>query len=186
MGAIASQITSLTIVYSIVIQTQIKENTKLRVTGLCAGNSPGTGEFPAQMASYAENVSIWWRHHDFVGYTVHNGMRTVRAFSPNLMHWRIVSNRNHHQPNNSGVGKGKYGFHYTAWVQMLTRAAEMIEIANFDIKLSDTIIHKNRLELSMVFCYWLTHSLCYYQLQNSDFCNFLLLWVGAISMSVGE
>ena len=36
---------------------------KLRVTGLCAGNSPGTGEFPAQMASYAENVSIWWRHH---------------------------------------------------------------------------------------------------------------------------
>ena len=37
---------------------------KLRVTGLCAGNSPETGEFPAQMASNAENVSIWWRHHD--------------------------------------------------------------------------------------------------------------------------
>ena len=36
---------------------------KLRVTGLLAGNSPGTGEFPAQMASNAENVSIWWRHH---------------------------------------------------------------------------------------------------------------------------
>ena len=41
-----------------------KETSKLRVTGLCVGNSPGTGEFPAQMASYAENVSIWWRHHD--------------------------------------------------------------------------------------------------------------------------
>ena len=27
-------------------------------------NSPGTGEFPAQMASNAENVSIWWRHHE--------------------------------------------------------------------------------------------------------------------------
>ena len=40
-----------------------KETSKLRVTGLCEGNSPGTGEFPAQMASYAENVSIWWRHH---------------------------------------------------------------------------------------------------------------------------
>ena len=40
-----------------------KKISKLRVTGLCAGNSPGTGEFPAQMASYAENVSIWWRHH---------------------------------------------------------------------------------------------------------------------------
>ena len=40
-----------------------KKTSKLRVTGLCAGNSPGTGEFPAQMASYAENISIWWRHH---------------------------------------------------------------------------------------------------------------------------
>ena len=40
-----------------------KETSKLRVTGLCAVNSPGTGEFPAQMASNAVNVSIWWRHH---------------------------------------------------------------------------------------------------------------------------
>ena len=34
---------------------------KLRVTGLCAGNSPVTGdaEFPAKRASNAENVSIW-------------------------------------------------------------------------------------------------------------------------------
>ena len=41
-----------------------KKTSKLRVTGLCAGNSPVTGEFPAQMASNSENVSIWWRHHD--------------------------------------------------------------------------------------------------------------------------
>ena len=41
-----------------------KKTSKLRVTGLCAGNSPGTGEFPAQMASNAENISIWWRHHE--------------------------------------------------------------------------------------------------------------------------
>ena len=40
-----------------------KKTSKLRVTGLCVGNSPVTGEFPAQMASNAENVSIWWRHH---------------------------------------------------------------------------------------------------------------------------
>ena len=33
-----------------------KKTSKPRVTGL-------TGEFPAQMASNAENVSIWWRHH---------------------------------------------------------------------------------------------------------------------------
>ena len=40
-----------------------KKTSKLRVTGLCAGNSPVTGEFPAQRASNAENVSIWWHHH---------------------------------------------------------------------------------------------------------------------------
>ena len=40
-----------------------KKISKLRVTGFCAGNSPETGEFPAQMASNAECVSIWWRHH---------------------------------------------------------------------------------------------------------------------------
>ena len=39
MDTMASQITSLTIVYTIV-----------------------TGEFPAQRASNAENV--WWRHHE--------------------------------------------------------------------------------------------------------------------------
>ena len=40
-----------------------KKISKLRVTGLCAGNSPVTGEFPALRAGNAENVSIWWRHH---------------------------------------------------------------------------------------------------------------------------
>ena len=40
-----------------------KKTSKLRVTCLCAGNSLGTGGFPAQMASYAENVFIWWRHY---------------------------------------------------------------------------------------------------------------------------
>ena len=39
-----------------------KKTSKLRATGLCEGNSPVTGEFPAQMASNGENVSIWWRH----------------------------------------------------------------------------------------------------------------------------
>ena len=42
-----------------------KKTSKLRATGLRTGNSPGTGEFPAQMSSSAENVSIWWRHHEF-------------------------------------------------------------------------------------------------------------------------
>ena len=62
MSTMASQITSLTIVYSTVyFQAQIKENTKApRHWPLCG---EFTGEFPAQMTSNAENVSIWWRHH---------------------------------------------------------------------------------------------------------------------------
>ena len=40
-----------------------KKISKLCVTGLCAGNSSVSGEFPARMASNAEKVSIWWRHH---------------------------------------------------------------------------------------------------------------------------
>ena len=40
-----------------------KKTSKLRVIGLCTRNTPVTGEFPAQRASNAENVSIWWRHH---------------------------------------------------------------------------------------------------------------------------
>ena len=46
------------------IQAEIKENIKApRHWPLC-GEFTGTGEFPAQMASNAENVSIWWRHHE--------------------------------------------------------------------------------------------------------------------------
>ena len=63
MGAMASQITSNTIVYSSVYSGRLKNTTKLCVTGLCEGDSPVTGEFPAQIASNAENVSIWWSHH---------------------------------------------------------------------------------------------------------------------------
>ena len=48
-----------------------KKTSKLRVTDLCAGNSPGTGEFPAQRASNAENVSIWWRHHAILHFKQH-------------------------------------------------------------------------------------------------------------------
>ena len=44
MSAMASQITGVLIAYSTVCS---KKTSKLRVTGLCEGNSPMTGEFPA-------------------------------------------------------------------------------------------------------------------------------------------
>ena len=46
------------------IQTQIKENIKAPCHWPLCGEFTGTGEFPTQRASYAENVSIWWRHND--------------------------------------------------------------------------------------------------------------------------
>ena len=46
-----------------------KKTSKLRVTDLDEGNSPVTGEFSAQRASNAENVSIWLWHHDM--HTLH-------------------------------------------------------------------------------------------------------------------
>ena len=52
MGAIASQITSLTIVYSTICSGTDQIISKLRVSGLCGGKSPGTGEFR----------TTWWRH----------------------------------------------------------------------------------------------------------------------------
>ena len=65
MGTMASQITSLTIVvYSTVYSgADQRKYQSSGVIDLCVGNSPVTGEFPAQMVSNAENVSIWWRHH---------------------------------------------------------------------------------------------------------------------------
>ena len=53
-----------------------KKTSKLRVTGLCVGNSPVNGEFPAKIASNAESVSIWWRHHglQFMSATTHSNI----------------------------------------------------------------------------------------------------------------
>ena len=48
-----------------------KKTWKLRITGLCEGNSPETGEFPAQRASNGENVFIWWRHHAKIMCIIH-------------------------------------------------------------------------------------------------------------------
>ena len=57
MGSMASQITSFTIVYSAVYSGADQRKHQ-------SSASPAFGEFPAQMSSNAENVSISWRHHD--------------------------------------------------------------------------------------------------------------------------
>ena len=70
---------------NLLFRRRSKKTSKQRVTGHCAGNSPGTGEFPAQMASNAENVSIWWRHHDLkncVKYRCHSNIDQREAHHP--------------------------------------------------------------------------------------------------------
>ena len=59
-----------------------RKTSKLRFTGLCGGNSPVTGEFPAQRASNAENVFTWWRHHVCAG-----NSQVASPFSSTKSHW---------------------------------------------------------------------------------------------------
>ena len=65
MGAMASQITSLTIVYSSVYSgaDQRKHQSSASLASVL-GIHRWPVNIPAQRASNAENVFIWWRHHD--------------------------------------------------------------------------------------------------------------------------
>ena len=71
MGAMASQITKLTVVYLIVYSGADQRKHQSFASLAFVGNSPVIGEFPAQRASDAENVSIWWRHHAHLGWNQH-------------------------------------------------------------------------------------------------------------------
>ena len=69
MSSLASQITSLTIVYSTVYSRagQRKHQSPASLAFVWGIHRwPVTGEFLAQRASNAENASIWWRHHEIL------------------------------------------------------------------------------------------------------------------------
>ena len=57
MGTIASQITSLMVVYSTIYSDADQRKHQ------SSASLAFVREFLVQMASNAENVSIWWRHH---------------------------------------------------------------------------------------------------------------------------
>ena len=63
MSVVPSQTTVVSSVYPTVCLGVDQKTWTLRFTGLWEGNSLVTSEFPAQMASNVENVSIWWRYH---------------------------------------------------------------------------------------------------------------------------
>ena len=82
MSTMASQIISLTSVYSSVYsRRKSKKTTKLHLTGLYAGNSPVTGEFPFQRASNTEMFPF----DDVI--MVEAEKSTFEAF---LFHWRTL------------------------------------------------------------------------------------------------
>ena len=69
-----------------------KKTSKLRVTGFSAGNSPVTGEFPAQRASNLVNVYIWWCDHEH--------FQTWSSYLTFLVNTLRPSQNNHHFPDN--------------------------------------------------------------------------------------
>ena len=68
MGAMASQITSLTIVYSTVYSSADRRKYKSPTSlAIVRGLHRWPVNSPHKRASNAENVSIWWRHHEIWG-----------------------------------------------------------------------------------------------------------------------
>ena len=64
MSEMASQIISVSMVCSTVFRAQFKENIKAPRRWPLWGEFTGDRWIPPQRSSNAENVSIWWRHHD--------------------------------------------------------------------------------------------------------------------------
>ena len=62
MSVIASPLASR-LFTQMFVRAQIKENIKASRHCPLWGDSPMTGEFPAQRASHADNIFIWRRHH---------------------------------------------------------------------------------------------------------------------------
>ena len=81
-----------------------KKTSKLRVIGLCVGNSPGPGEFPAQMTSNAETVSFddvimrWWQR----GFELHESwQQTLHHDYFRVSEWHARSGLYLHKNSNS-------------------------------------------------------------------------------------
>ena len=93
MGVMASQITSLMIVYSTVYSRhRSKKTSKLHLTDLSVGNSPVIGEFPAQKTSNTEMfplddvIMLCWQH-----FWMHFFYQNFNKFVPYLMVQLVIN-----------------------------------------------------------------------------------------------
>ena len=92
---------------NILFRRRSKKTSNLRVIGLCMKNSPVTGEFPAQGASNAESVSIWWRQFeewDISSVFYHHSSESINHLIPgiytlklcvwlteiHMWHWNVI------------------------------------------------------------------------------------------------
>ena len=99
MGAVASQITSLSIVYSIVYsKRRSKKTPKLRVTGLCAGNhrssvnSPHKGTVTRKMFPFDDvvmTICSWSKLSRYFGYRQVHAISNHQASPKHRMFLRV-------------------------------------------------------------------------------------------------
>ena len=100
MGAMALQITSLAIVYSTVYSgaDQRKYQSSASMAHV-RGIHRWPGEFPAQMASNAEIVSIWWRHPEHGPWQQLHAAVFMCKYGPDSLTWEMAwfcQATNHH------------------------------------------------------------------------------------------
>ena len=88
MSTMAYQITSLAIVYSTVYSGADQRKHQGCASLVLCGNSPVTGEFPAQRDNNAEIFSIWWLRH--AGTTPHRIYDDTIKRNHHPRHWPFV------------------------------------------------------------------------------------------------
>ena len=108
-----------------------KKTLKLCVTGLCEGNSPVTGEFPAHRASNAENVSIGWRHHDMAHACYCSDDTRSHAIRAMPFIFFLPISRGHFYPNHSRKSHSSLigaSYGYLSWVWNLHSRSFAFEV----------------------------------------------------------
>ena len=115
-----------------------KKTSKLRVTGLYVGNSPVTGQFPGQMASNAENVSIWWRQHVGKVITMNTGNKSNKAVTYRNLNW--TKNK---RPDYS----------YIRGIDGIPSEAIIVNVATNQTKLPQCVIKHNLLSFRFTFIF---------------------------------
>ena len=139
-----------------------KKTSKLCVTGLWAGNSPGTGEFPTQRASNAENVPIWWHHHVDHHYWPWGAMRVFVAilrhqtyeptvdcrynaiqYSKTLIKWIIAGTQTDYQSDAGSTKDMLWGvFCEYLWENWLHYNSTALYLPFNSLRPSNTFVHR--------------------------------------------